>query len=628
MQHFRNWGFVAFAVAVIGGVLGLHQSASATLAPSRPIAKVLDPGTVSLDWDDVAGASGYELRYGDSEWNVLPHGDVSVTMEGSSAVVRSLPGDSEFAFAVRTRAAAGYRSNWSDPVYPDPLPARVAPTTELPTRVLPATPLNLKVAKRERDSVTLEWQAVSSADSYQVAYWRTSEESEDWVILPDEGIQVSIDTLDGTGAVVSRLPEQPARMHDFAVRAVNAEGVSDWSAVVQAPAFLQRPQDLIGWYQAPGQVVLAWQEVSTANTYEILFWYDLETVSEEWVVLPTDGIKVSLVGSQALVDLGSNYPERLLNFAVRAINDLSESPWSTVVAVGPILQVPAALTGRLLESGAISLNWPDVPVVDAYEVRFLLDGGASESQWVTLPAAGIEVSFEGSGARLEQLPYYGSYFLQVRATKENSLPSDWSEVFAITRQTSRPGVTVQTTTPGGGTTGTGTPSTESPGDDGAPPQPASGPTVGGASGTVTEAQPTPTPRSRSRRNRNSQPEPTPQPRVRLQGVPETIKVGEAKQVTLIREGNPAEGDFAVVVSFMNLPTANVVLVTAASKEEAEKNPPCPSESAPHGYHESFFTSGDTYIVGCKAGSKEVEVKLSASASVSVDSSPSIKVNPK
>ena len=624
MQHFRNWGFVAFAVAVIGGVLGLHQSASATLAPSRPIAKVLDPGTVSLDWDDVAGASGYELRYGDSEWNVLPHGDVSVTMEGSSAVVRSLPGDSELAFAVRTRAAAGYRSNWSDPVYPDPLPARVAPTTELPTRVLPATPLNLKVAKRERDSVTLEWQAVSSADSYQVAYWRTSEESEDWVILPDEGIQVSIDTLDGTGAVVSRLPEQPARMHDFAVRAVNTEGVSDWSAVVQAPAFLQRPQDLIGWYQAPGQVVLAWQEVSTANTYEILFWYDLETVSEEWVVLPTDGIKVSLVGSQALVDLGSNYPERLLNFAVRAINDLSESPWSTVVAVGPILQVPAALTGRLLESGAISLNWPDVPVVDAYEVRFLLDGGSSESQWVTLPAAGIEVSFEGSEARLEQLPYYGSYFLQVRATKENSLPSDWSEVFALTRQTSRPGVTVQTTTPGGGTSGTGTPSTESPGDDGAPPQPASGPTVGGASpsATVAEAQPTPTPRSRSR-NRNSQPEPTPQPRVRLAGVPTTIKVGEAKQVTLIREGNPAEGDFAVVVSFFNTPDSRVVLVSEKPKEGAAA--PCPSNGEPHGYHESCFTSGKAYIVGCKAGTAKVRVELSAS--VAVSSSPSIKVDP-
>jgi hypothetical protein len=620
MQHFRNWGFVAFAVAVIGGVLGLHQSASATLAPSKPIARVLDPGTVSLDWDDVSGASGYELRYRDSEWNVLPHGDVSVTMEGSSAVVRSLPGSSEFAFAVRTRAAAGYRSNWSDPVYPAPLPARVSPT-----RVLPATPANLKVAKRERDSVTLEWQAVNSADSYQVAYWRTSEGSEDWVILPDEGIHVSIDTPGGTGAVVSRLPELSARMHDFAVRAVNAEGVSAWSEVVQAPAFLQMPQDLIGWYQAPGQVVLAWPEVPTADVYEVLFWYDLEAASEEWVVLPTDDIAVTLDGSQALVDLGANYPDRLLNFAVRAINDLSESPWSSVVAVGPVLQVPAELTGRLLENGAISLDWPDVPVVDAYEVRFLLDG-SSGSQWVTLPAAGIEVSFAGSGARLEQLPHYASYFLQVRATKENSLPSDWSEVFAIARQTSRPGVVVQTTAPGGGTpSGTGTPSTDSPGDADAPPQPASAPTVGGASpsATVTEAQPTPTPRSRSR-NRNSQPEPTPQPRVWLQGVPTTIKVGEAVPVTLMREGNPAEGDFAVTVSFMNKKDdgSSVVVLVA---EEPEGTPPCPAKPQPHGYHESFFTSGKAYIVGCRAGSPKVEVKLSASASVSVGSSPSIKV---
>lgn len=582
---------------------------------------MLDPGTVSLDWDDVSGASGYELRYRDSEWNVLPHGDVSVTMEGSSAIVHSLPSGSEFAFAVRTRAPAGYRSNWSDPVYPDPLPARVSPT-----RVLPATPVNLKVAKRGRDSVTLEWQAVSSADSYQVAYWRTSEEGDDWIILPDEGIHVSLDTLGGTGAVVSRLPEQPAHMYDFVVRAVNAGGSSGWSEVVQAPAVLQVPQDLIGWYQAPGQVVLAWQEVLAADAYEILFWYDLETVSEEWVVLPTDGIEVSLDGSQALVDLGSNYPDRLLNFAVRAINDLSESPWSSVVAVGPVLQVPAELTGRLLEDGAISLDWPDVPVVDAYEVRFLL-GGASGSQWVTLPAAGIEVSFEGSGARLEQLPYYADYFLQVRATKENSWPSDWSEVFAIARQTSRPGVTVQTTTPGGSTpSGTGTTPAESLGDAGAPPQPASPPTVGGAPTSVTEAQPTPTPRRRSR-NRNSQPEPTPQPRVWLEGIPSTIREGEAVTVTLMREGIPAGRDISAMVSIFNTTDTNVVLVAAATEAEAKENPRCPSESKPHGYHESFFTSGKAYIVGCKSGPASVKVELSASVPVS-GSSKSITVEPK
>ena len=610
MWPLRNWGFIALAVAVIGGVLGLHRSASATLAPSRPIVRAIEPGTVSLDWNDVPAAAGYELRYRDSGWNVLPHGDVRVTMEGSSAVVRSLPSGSEYAFSVRTRTPVGYGSNWSDPVYPAPLPARVSPT-----RALPATPSNLKVAKRERDAVTLEWQAVNSADSYQVAYWRTSEEDADWVILPDEGIQVLLDVYSGTGAVVSQLPGLPEGVHDFAVRAVNSEGVSTWSEAVQAPAFLQTPQDLIGWFQAPGQVVLAWHEVPTADAYEILFWHDLATVSEEWVVLPTDGIEVSLDGSQALVDLGSNHSDRLLNFSVRAINNLSESPWSSIVAVGPVLQVPAELTGRLLEDGAISLDWPDVPVVDAYEVRFLL-GGSSESQWVTLPALGIEVSFEGSGARLEQLPYYADYFLQVRATKENSLPSDWSEVFAITRQTSQPGTTVQATSVGITPSGPGTTSAESPTDAEAPPQtsPGSGGgPPGGTSTLETAAEATPTPRVRSG-NRNSQPEPTPQPRVWLQGLPSTIEKDQVIPVTLMREGIPAGHDTVATLSVnLGTGTGRVALVAATSSGDPPASPTC--EDDPHGYHESYFSpSGRAYIVGCKAG--EAEVGLSATVSVS------------
>ena len=617
MWPLRNWGFIALAVAVIGGVLGLHRSASATLAPSRPIVRAIEPGTVSLDWNDVPAAAGYELRYRDSEWNVLPQGDVRVTMEGSSAVVRSLPSGSEYAFSVRTRTPVGYRSNWSDPVYPAPLPARVSPT-----RALPATPINLKVAKRERDSVTLEWQAVNSADSYQVAYWRTSAQGADWVILPDEGIQVLLDVYSGTGAVVSQLPGLPEGVHDFAVRAVNSEGVSTWSEAVQAPAFLQVPQDLIGWFQAPGQVVLAWREVPTADAYEILFWHDLATVSEEWVVLPTDGIEVSLDGSQALVDLGSNHSDRLLNFSVRAINNLSESPWSSIVAVGPVLQVPAELTGRLLEDGAISLDWPDVPVVDAYEVRFLL-GGSSESQWVTLPASGIEVSFEDSGARLEQLPYYADYFLQVRATKENSLPSDWSEVFAITRQTSQPGTTVQATSVGITPSGPGTTSAESPTDAEAPPQTSPGSGGGGPPGGTstleTAAEATPTPRVRSG-NRNSQPEPTPQPRVWLQNLPSTIKVGKPEEVTLMREGIPAGREVGAMVSFNLKGNQGGTILLFPYTDPDEPKPECPNDpndlnEKPHGYHESYFSSsGKAYIIGCKAG--ETQVGLHADVPVS------------
>ena len=562
---------------------------------------MLEPGTVSLDWDDVPRATGYELRYRDAEWNILPHDDVNVALEGSSAVIRSLPGGSEYAFSVRTWASGGYRSKWSEPVYPAPLPVRV----------LPSPPGNLKVVKRERGSVTLEWQGVNAADSYQVAYWRTSETGAAWIILPNGGIRVSFDPPGGTGAtgaVVTRLPDQPGQLHDFAVRAVNAAGVSGWSDVVQAPAFLQAPQNLTGWYQAPGQVVLTWQDRPAANGYEIIIWYAFQTVFQEWVLLPTDDIAVSLAGgAQALVDLGTNPSDRLLNFSIRALNDLGKSPWSSVVAVGPILQVPGELTGRLLEDGSIMLDWLGVPIVDAYEVRFLL-GGASGSQWAILPAAGVEVSFDGSSARLEQLPDYAAYAVQVRATKEHSLPSDWSEVLVIAKRTNAPRAAGLAASGGSPPSGPSTISTELPEGSGALPR--SGPSAGGSSsgGSSTSATVTET-RSTSRdRSRTRQPAST-GPRVWLQNMPATLAVDDVQLVTLIRENIPAGYDVGATVG-VNVGGMGRVAFVAYTDSDGMPDPSNVCHNTPtHGYHESVVDQpgggGRFYLAGCKVGSTTV-----------------------
>ena len=78
----------------------------------------LVPGTVSLDWDDVEAASGFELMWRSPEgWALLSgHGDtsgVAVEFDGSSALVGGLPEHLErFWFAVRARNAFGI-SQWS-----------------------------------------------------------------------------------------------------------------------------------------------------------------------------------------------------------------------------------------------------------------------------------------------------------------------------------------------------------------------------------------------------------------------------------------------------------------------------------------------------------------------------------
>ncbi len=103
----------------------LHQTSLApqTEAPSLregfdTSGRWLVPGTVSLDWDDVSGASGFELMWRSPEgWALLSgRGDtsgVAVEFDGSSALVGGLPEHLErFWFAVRARNAFGI-SQWS-----------------------------------------------------------------------------------------------------------------------------------------------------------------------------------------------------------------------------------------------------------------------------------------------------------------------------------------------------------------------------------------------------------------------------------------------------------------------------------------------------------------------------------
>ena len=76
------------------------------------------PGVVSLSWDSVADASGYELMHRSAEgWVLLsgnePPGGVVAEFDGASAVVSGLAADAaEWWFTVRARSTFGV-SRWS-----------------------------------------------------------------------------------------------------------------------------------------------------------------------------------------------------------------------------------------------------------------------------------------------------------------------------------------------------------------------------------------------------------------------------------------------------------------------------------------------------------------------------------
>ena len=184
-------------------------------APDIPSGRLTGVGSVALDWNDVPTAVSYDVML----WQVdayvqlsadAPVNGISITFDGSGATASGLPADYEwYYFVVRAVNGAG-ASDWS-------------PNNAVSAK--PATPDSPTGRSTGPGTVSLDWNDVTAATSYEVSFWQGS----DYITLsadaPVNGISI---TFNGSGAAVSGLPTD----HDwyyFRVRAVNDAGASDWS---------------------------------------------------------------------------------------------------------------------------------------------------------------------------------------------------------------------------------------------------------------------------------------------------------------------------------------------------------------------------------------------------------------
>ena len=81
-------------------------------APDKPTGSMPEPGSVMLDWNDVAGADSYDVRYYYDDWVELPAGSITIVFDGSGAQISGLPDWRFHYFSVRAVNEAG-ASEWS-----------------------------------------------------------------------------------------------------------------------------------------------------------------------------------------------------------------------------------------------------------------------------------------------------------------------------------------------------------------------------------------------------------------------------------------------------------------------------------------------------------------------------------
>ena len=231
-----------------------------------------------------------------------------------------------------------------------------------PVVTIPATPANLRSTEQTPSTVSLAWDAVTGATSYQIQY-RTG--NGNW--------STANITMNGTTAIISGLTAGTA--YEFQVRATNNSGSSPWSTSVSATTddegvpTLPTPTGLQSTAQTPNSVSLSWGAVTGATSYQIQY----RTGNGNWSTA-----NVAMNGTAATVSglsASTSY-----EIQVRAANNGDLSAWSaSVFVVTTTGEVPPITGTTTTNSATFTFPRNDLPGnLNDYQLRYRVAG-----QWVT-----------------------------------------------------------------------------------------------------------------------------------------------------------------------------------------------------------------------------------------------------
>ena len=200
--------------------------------------------------------------------------------------------------------------------------------------VPPATPDRPAGQSTGEGAVSLDWNDVPTATSYDVRFWQVDAHTELSADASVNGISIA---FNGSGATVRGLPTD-YEWYFFEVRAVNDAGASGWSPnnAIEVPKDEQipapdAPDQPDGRLTGEGAVSLDWNDVPTATSYIVTVWLD-----DGWTDLSVDasvqGVSIAFNGSSATVSgLPTDY--EWYYFVVRAVNAGGISDWSDYNAI-------------------------------------------------------------------------------------------------------------------------------------------------------------------------------------------------------------------------------------------------------------------------------------------------------
>ena len=330
--------------------------------------------SAQLDWNVVAGALEYDLRYrvlGTTAWT-------TIQVSGNSVTLQNLEIGTDYEWEIRSNCGDTNSSWVSGPDI----------TTSCPE------PDGLVVNNISLTSATVVWNAVSGAESYEMRYRITG------------GSTWTVEALDQTNFNITGLNE--STNYEWQVRTLCEDGTSSWARgqffeTDGAPC--AAPSDLVVDNVVFNGADFSWTAAPGIQDYELRYRV---TGGSTWTVQQVSGTTLTV----ADLDTFTNY-----EWQVRSICPNSESEWIK----GPFFQTPGPpceqptepIVSTITESSSL-VSWTPVPGFSEYRVRYRITGG---TVWT-------DQAVTGTSLLISNLTFSTNYEWQVRTICAQS-ESDW-----------------------------------------------------------------------------------------------------------------------------------------------------------------------------------------------------------
>ena len=336
----------------------LPPAATAPVSPTGQTA-VGGTGQVTLSWTSISNATSYNLYFATTS-GVTKATGTKITSVTSPSVQTGLAAGTTYYYIVTAVNSTGESA----------VSAQVSAVTSStpPQPATPAAPTGV-IATGGTTQVTLSWNTVSTASSYNVYYATTSG------VTKANGTKIASAT---SPTVQTGLAAGTA--YYYIVTAVNSVGESAASTQVSATTLAAVPSPTapaapVGVTVAGGanQTTITWPAVSGAASYNV-YW------SATSGVTISNGTKIAGASSPYVktgLSAGTTY-----YFIVTAANSVGESAASaqvTAITNAAPPAVPAAPTGVTATGGAnqVSISWPAVSGATSYNIYWATTAGVT-----------------------------------------------------------------------------------------------------------------------------------------------------------------------------------------------------------------------------------------------------------